>query len=127
MTTIEGQEPNWSAGPSNLAESWDFHEGGGGFGNDELQIYTRDQVRLDATNNAFVITAIARNGSYRSAKLTSKTTFGLEEGYVEARLSAPSAKGLWPAFWAMPGVEMGLIWPDGVRASFPNRIFIPIR
>jgi len=110
----------WRADFSSLeavAREWDYETGAGGWGNEELQTYTGSDggnttIRVASDgSNVLVITAKAHAGTYTSARLTSKQTFARPRGYVCAVLEVPCAKGIWPAFWAMP---VNVNWPvDG--------------
>jgi beta-glucanase (GH16 family) len=131
--TIEGRHPIWSArftSTDDIRAEWDLHEGGGGFGNAELQTYLPAQASVVGSStqpHQLVITAVADNDNFRSAKLTSKRTLGADEGYIEAKLAVPCDEGIWPAFWAMPGPEMGLQWPDGVGSFALSHWYLPTR
>jgi beta-glucanase (GH16 family) len=84
------------------------HEcGDWGWGNNELENYTDSDVNSFHTErNCLVVKAIVKSKSsenkYTSARLTSKQLLQRSRGYVEATISAPSAKGIWPAFWLLP-------------------------
>jgi beta-glucanase (GH16 family) len=81
--------------------------------------YTPDNVRVQ--DGELVITARSdpKANTFTSAKLFSRRTFQRESGYIEGIFyHIPQAKGVWPAFWAMPtnGTDTlhgGKIWPDG--------------
>ena len=111
-------------GPGGTAPSkakWARDIGGSGYGNNELESYT------DGNSNAFldgkgdlVIQArkepttgpdgIKRN--YSSARLLTKGKFAQKYGRVEARMTIPEGKGIWPAFW-MLGEDIGTSgWPN---------------
>lgn len=75
---------------------------GNGWGNQELQMYTKHPENISTDGSVLRIHARAENGKYTSARITTLQTFGRDSGYVEATLSVPCAKGIWPAFWSMP-------------------------
>ncbi len=56
---------------------------------------------------------------YATAAVTTLDKWTQQYGYFEARIKAPTARGLWPAFWLMPdrGEKAGNIW---VRRSTEN-------
>lgn len=95
------------------------HElGDWGWGNNELQNYTdRPANSFHTDSNSLVLRAIidsTRQGSdrYTSARLRVKHTLARQNGYLEATISAPSAGGIWPAFWLLPSEPFN--WPvDG--------------
>lgn len=101
-----------------VSTDFDYNVGATGWGNNELQLYTRN------TENAFysphgtlVIRAISNSFAageqrYTSARLVSKQRLSRKSGYVTIGLSAPSAEGIWPAVWLLP--EEPFSWPaDG--------------
>jgi beta-glucanase (GH16 family) len=83
---------------------WNYEEGGGGWGNNELEYYTKhvkDNARVEAgslTINAKVHDQGGRQ--FTSARLTSKKSWTF--GKFEARAKLPKGKNLWPAIWMMP-------------------------
>lgn len=94
-------------------ENWgyDLGYGGDGWGNDEWQLYTNDQQNVRVENGNLVISAVwdsanfavpgKRNGSVTSARINSKNKFSFKFGKAEARIKAPTDKGMWPAFWML--------------------------
>ncbi|MFN2497314.1 MAG: family 16 glycosylhydrolase [Pseudonocardiaceae bacterium] len=106
-------EFNGSAGSAPNPLVWLHDVGGTGWGNRELQYYTAgsSNTYLDGQGH-LVIAAYQGTGSsscwygacaYTSSKLTTRqpklTTFSQRYGHFEARIKAPTGKGLWPAFW----------------------------
>ncbi len=95
------------------ADHWVPDLGAGGWGNEELQAYTTENAVLDGDGH-LVITAReeARDGAaYTSARLTTRDTFAVTYGRVEARMKVPEGQGLWPAFW-MLGTDFAEVgWP----------------
>ncbi|MGP8198202.1 MAG: family 16 glycosylhydrolase [Limisphaerales bacterium] len=94
--------------------TYDFGNGGSGWGNNELEYYT------SLTNNAYVangclhIVALKQstNGfDYTSARLKSQGLFSCQYGRVEWRAQLPQGTGCWPALW-MLGTNINSIgWP----------------
>lgn len=100
---------------------WNYDIGGNGWGNDELQTYTREarNASLDGRGN-LMITArrevvsgpdgIERD--YTSSRLTTKGKVDVEPGsYVEAPIRAATGPGLWPAFWLQGANLFEVGWP----------------
>lgn len=116
---VDGWVPTWCdefkyVGGVN-PEKWLHHNGGGGFGNNEVQYYT------DRTQNTYVdgeyLTITALKESYSGYEYTSSKiwTNGLEDwkyGKFEMRAKLPSGRGTWPAFWMMPSLSSYGGWPD---------------
>lgn len=93
---------------------WNMETGGGGWGNNEKQYYTNrsDNVRLEG--GSLVIEAkketYGTNG-YTSARINTRNKVNYTYGKIEARMSLPTGKGTWPAFW-MLGSNFGSVsWP----------------
>jgi beta-glucanase (GH16 family) len=105
-------EFNGAAGTSPNGNNWVFETGGGGWGNNELEVYTNstNNARLDGAGN--LIIEARRNGSgYTSARLKTQGKMSVTYGKIEARIAVPKGQGLWPAFWAL-GTNIGSVgWP----------------
>ncbi|MGM0582811.1 MAG: glycoside hydrolase family 16 protein [Bacteroidota bacterium] len=97
---------------------WNIIEGDGcpelcGFGNNELQFYTKENVRVE--DGQLIITAKADDEhQYTSAKLTTEKIADWETGYIEVKAKLPEGRGSWPAIWMLPTKDGDLEWPlDG--------------
>jgi beta-glucanase (GH16 family) len=113
--TGRNQEPDPSV--------WGYDTGNNGFGNHELEDYCAwgsAAAPCDpAQPNAFVGTdgclhIAAREpkpGVYTSARLKSQGLFSVQYGRLEARIRAPEAQGLWPAFWTLGNNIVTANWP----------------
>lgn len=93
------------------------HElGDWGWGNNELENYTNSpENSFHTPDGKLVIRAIAKSGAppkekYTSARLSSHQLLGRRCGYLEATISPPAAKGIWPAFWLLP--QEPFKWPE---------------
>lgn len=92
--------------------TWNIEQGGGGWGNNELQYYTDRSENLRVENGYLVIEArkeTYQNREYTSARLQSRGKKEFLYGKVEARIKFPGGGGTWPAFWMM-GNKGG--WPS---------------
>ena len=92
---------------SSVSANFNHECGDWGWGNNELENYTNsDENSFHTPNDCLVVKAIVdskkSNNKYTSARLTSKQLLARRCGYIEATISAPSAKGIWPAFWLLP-------------------------
>ena len=95
-------------------KSWNYVEGDGcpdlcGWGNNEEQIYTRDNVKLRDGN--LVITASKKDGNYYSGRINSKDKIEFKYGTIEVRANVAEAKGLWPAAWMLGHDIDEVSWP----------------
>jgi hypothetical protein len=92
--------------------------GAHGWGNNESQNYTKDPANCFFTpDNKLVLRGIVNSRApegqkYTSARLVSAQLLSRDRGCLTAVLTAPSASGIWPAFWMLPSDPF--VWPtDG--------------
>lgn len=94
---------------------WSYDVGGEGWGNEELQYYTKQRKQNVAVSNGCLsITAIKEKyegNNYTSARLVTKGKKDFKYGKIEIRAKIPKGRGLWPAFWMLSSNEPR-IWPD---------------
>ena len=95
-------------------EFWKIETGDGcpelcGWGNNEEQSYTPDNIRLK--DGYLHISAVKEQNDYTSGRITTKGKKNFKYGTYEVRLKLPRGKGLWPAVW-MLGSNMDEVgWP----------------
>lgn len=104
-------EFNLPAGAPPDAAKWTLEFKGDGFGNNELEFYTRrpENCRHDGKGNLVLEARKERfqNRGFSSARLHTSGHFSQRYGRIEARLQLPAGgKGIWPAFW-MLGDNLG--------------------
>ncbi len=93
---------------------WNYELGDGcpnlcGWGNNERQLYTRENHRLE--NGNLIITARKDGDRYSSTRITTKGKQEFQYGRFETRAKLPVGAGLWPAFW-MLGTNIDEVnWP----------------
>ena len=90
---------------------WTIVTGASGWGNHELEEYTRlpENASLDGEGH-LVILALSSKGRYTSARLKTQGLFSVTYGKIEARMQLPYGQGMWPAFWMM-GTDSDKGWP----------------
>ena len=92
---------------------WNFETGNNnGWGNQEVQFYTDDNVKLEDGN--LIITAKAESESgfdYTSSRITTKDNFEFTYGRVEVRAKLPGGGGVWPAIWMLGANIDDVDWP----------------
>ena len=100
---------------------WDFDLGNGffdykthrwidGWGNEELQYYTRDPANVSVKDSLLTIRALKESlhgCGYTSARLKTRRRDGTplftkRYGRFDFRARVPWGKGLWPALWLLP-------------------------
>uniref|UniRef100_UPI0032177080 family 16 glycosylhydrolase n=1 Tax=uncultured Draconibacterium sp. TaxID=1573823 RepID=UPI0032177080 len=95
--------------------NWTFETGATGWGNNELQNYTKGD-NAEIKDGILILTAKKVNdntsvGSYTSTRLITKGKKEFAYGKMEIRAKLPSGKGIWPAIW-MLGADIGSVgWP----------------
>lgn len=96
---VWSDEFNGAIGPDWVFETGN---GSGGWGNNELQYYRRENAGIE--NNALAITARREDvGGFRytSARMKTQGRRTFRYGRIEARMKLPSFMGAWPAFWML--------------------------
>lgn len=102
------------------SKKWNYDLGGGGWGNNELQCYTKSlkNVRLDGKGNLVIEVrkeatrdAGGKTWNYSSGRLLTKGKFSQAYGKVEARMRLPGGQGIWPAFWMLGDDISTSPWP----------------
>jgi beta-glucanase (GH16 family) len=116
---VWADEFNGSGAPSSA--NWNYHVGNGlnqgqfgGWGNGEWEWYrpenctqTGGNLRIQATWLSSPMVIAGRNWYQRSCRITTQGKRSWRYGRIEARISAPSAAGSWPAFWMMGDTSGG--------------------
>jgi beta-glucanase (GH16 family) len=108
-------------GPGSAVDptKWVLETGGNGWGNDELEYYTKRPQNAFVEDGNLVIKVldekytgadgVSRN--YTSARLKTQGKFSQTYGRFEARIKIPRGQGIWPAFW-MLGDDIDKVgWP----------------
>jgi len=108
-------EENFNEGVLPNPQHWDYDVGGGGWGNKELQYYTRaNQENVMIKDGKLVITAIEKemNGCpITSARLVTRGKLHWLYGRFEIRVKLPFGVGTWPAIWMLGIDEEKVGWP----------------
>lgn len=92
---------------------WDYMVGGGGWGNNELQYYTKgDNVKVEDGKLTIELRKEEMDSnSYTSTRLVTKDKAEWKYAKVEVRAKLPAGKGTWPAIWMMPAEDKYGTWP----------------
>src|SRR6478609_5855240 len=95
-----------------ISSDWVFETGAGGWGNNELQYYRRENATVE--NGSLVISARRENyggAQYTSARMKTQGKKSWKYGRMEARIAMPSFQGIWPAFWMLGDKISSTGWP----------------
>lgn len=92
---------------------WNYEIGGGGWGNNELQIYTNSSENVFAKDGYLTIKATKNpyTGDYRSGRLTTKGKKEFTYGRIDIRAKMPIGQGVWPALWMLGANISTVSWP----------------
>lgn len=100
------------------SKKWSYDVGGSGWGNNELEYYTKDNLknaRIEKGN--LIIEAIKEhfeNRNYTSARLITKGKGDFLYGRFEIKAKLPKGLGTWPAIWTLATEQTygSDYWPD---------------
>ncbi len=95
-----------------ISSSWQFENGGGGWGNNEKEYY--QPANATVVNGQLQITAKKQSVGgmpYTSARMKTQGLKEITYGRIEARIKRPIGQGLWPAFWMLGANINSVGWP----------------
>ena len=93
---------------------WNFEQGNGGWGNNELEYYTDRSQNAFLSNGNLVIQALRENygsAQFTSARMKTQGKFSIMYGKFEMRAILPRGQGIWPAFWLLGDSISQKGWP----------------
>jgi beta-glucanase (GH16 family) len=98
---------------------YDIGVGGDGWGNRELEYYTKRSENVQIRGGNLVITALKENykgadgvtRDYTSTRVKTLALFSQTYGRFEARIKIPKGQGIWPAFWMLGEDIRKIGWP----------------
>ena len=84
---------------------WNIEEGDGcpdlcGWGNNEQQIYSADNITV-ADGKLTIEGRQEADGTYTSARINTKGKFDFRYGRIEVSARLPAGRGTWPAIWLL--------------------------
>lgn len=99
---------------------WNYDMGDGcpnncGWGNNELEYYTKDSKNVRIENGNLIIEAHKDSTvgkGYTSTRIVSKNKGDWKYGRIEARAKLPRGKGTWPAIWMLSTEWKYGGWPE---------------
>jgi beta-glucanase (GH16 family) len=93
---------------------WTYDVGGHGWGNNELQYYTRKKLNNARVENGKLIIEARKekldSSKYTSARLLTRGKASWQYGKIEVKAKLPKGRGSWPAIWML--AENMKEWPD---------------
>ena len=92
--------------------SYEIGNGNNGWGNSEIEYY-REENAVVRDGQLHIIAKKESYGGfdYTSARIKTANKVKFKYGIVEARMSLPNKKAMWPAFWMMPNDSTYGVWP----------------
>lgn len=91
---------------------WNYEQGAGGWGNNELQNYTNSSDNVHVDTGYLHITALHPSGtSYTSGRINTQGKKDFTYGRFEIRAKLPEGQGLWPALWMLGSNYLTVGWP----------------
>ncbi len=133
----EIDKKKWDFDTSNGFYNYDSNTWISGWGNNELQYYTREPDNAFVKDGMLHIVALkeSREGcGYTSARLKTRkkdgsSLFSKKYGKFEFRAKLPTGKGIWPALWLLPQdntyggwASSGEIDVTEARGQEPNKV-----
>jgi beta-glucanase (GH16 family) len=107
---------SWSdefEGDSLNADHWNIEVNGNGGGNQELQFYRAENIKVE--EGILAITAKKENfqgRNYTSGRINSKYKVDTRYGRVVFRAQMPGGRGTWAALWMLPLFNRFGQWPN---------------
>ncbi|MFC0262230.1 glycoside hydrolase family 16 protein [Fontibacter flavus] len=96
-------------------EKWVYDVGDHGWGNNELQYYTKGETRNARIENGNLIIEAHQDSifekGYSSARLLTRGKASWQYGYIEVKAKLPKGIGTWPAIWMLPEGNKYGGWP----------------
>lgn len=86
-------------------QKWNYDVGGWGWGNNELQYYTKDSLGNARVENGLLTIELKQQSiedrKYSSARLVTKGKGDWIYGRIDVRAKLPKGLGTWPAIWML--------------------------
>ena len=94
---------------------WGYNNGGSGWGNNELQVYTVERKENAWIENGYLVISARKENygerKYTSARMITKNKGDWKYGRIEIKARLPKGKGIWPAIWMLPSKSVYGGWP----------------
>ena len=120
LKLVWSDEFDYEGLPDSTKWGYDYGTGcelacGCGWGNNELQFYTKNRPKNARVSNGHLIIEAHRenweNKQYTSTRLHSKNKGEWQYGRVEIKAKLPQGRGVWAALWMLPSTTKYGIWP----------------
>lgn len=95
---------------------WTYQTGAHGWGNNELQNYTKGENARIADGKLFIkikkVDDKKQPGSYTSTRIDTRGKKEFKYGRIEVRAKLPEGKGIWAAIWMLGANYPTVGWPE---------------
>ncbi|MEB2786481.1 glycoside hydrolase family 16 protein [Algoriphagus persicinus] len=96
-------------------DKWTYDVGDHGWGNDELEYYSQNDLKNTRIENGLLIIEAHADTShpkgYTSARILTRGKAAWQYGYIEVKAKLPQGRGTWPAIWMLPEKNLYGGWP----------------
>lgn len=97
------------------SNKWDYDVGDHGWGNNELQYYSKADLKNARVENGILTIEAKTDAShpkgYSSARLVTRGKATWQYGYFEIKAKLPEGVGTWPAIWMLAEENRHGGWP----------------
>lgn len=138
---VWADEFNGPAGQAPDPSKWVFDTGtrdklgNQGWGNDELETYCspngpnppgcdphKPNAFLDGNGHLVLRAERSPDGTWTSARITTRGLKNFQYGRIEARIKMPVGAGLWPAFWMLGSNYTRVGWPASGSVTIAENV-----
>lgn len=101
---VWSDEFNYSGSPDSTKWDYDIGAGNQGWGNNELEYYTRDLKNVRVEDGRLIIEAhkdSVEQKAFTSTRIVSRQKGDWLYGRIEVKARLPEGKGTWPAIWML--------------------------
>jgi beta-glucanase (GH16 family) len=114
LTLVWSDDFNTDGAPDETKWAYDIGLGNNGWGNNELQYYTKRPENVIVKDGVLKITAKKesyKGSSFTSTRLKTQDKYDFTYGKVEIRAKLPTGIGTWPALWSLGSNITSVGWP----------------
>lgn len=109
---VWSDEFNKDGAPDTTNWTFDIGHGSDGWGNQELQYYTRNFENVRIKDGILTIEARKKDGKWTSARLKTQNRKTWKYGKIVFSARLPEGKGTWPALWMLGENITSAGWPS---------------
>lgn len=112
LELVWSDEFNTDGAPDPANWSYDLGAGQGGWGNQEVQVYTNNTQNVRVENGRLIIEASkGSGGGWTSGRIKTQGKKNFKYGKIQFRAKLPTGSGTWPALWMLGSNFTSVGWP----------------